>query len=70
MDEPGTHPGNFVRGDGSANAAAAERHAALDFARGDGPGQGDDEVRVVIRGVQLMRRQSPRRRIPRGAGLG
>jgi len=55
MDLSGAHPRNLVRGDGGTNAAAAQRHAALDFARGDGPGQGDDEVRVVILGVQSTR---------------
>ena len=53
MDKPGTHTGNFVRGDSRSNAAAAERNAALNLPRGDGLGQGDDEVWVVIPGVQL-----------------
>ena len=54
MDEPGTHAGNLVRGDGRSHAAAAERHSAFNLPRGDGPGQGDDEVGVVISGVQLV----------------
>nr|WP_244532337.1 hypothetical protein [Methylocapsa palsarum] len=36
MDEPRAHSWNLVRGDGGSNAAAAERHAALKLARGDG----------------------------------
>ena len=54
MDEPGTHAGNLVRGDGCPHAAAAERHSAFNLPRGDGPGQGDDEVGVVISGVRLV----------------
>jgi hypothetical protein len=55
MDKPGTHTGNFVRGDSRSNAAAAERNAPLNLPRGDGLGQGDDEVWVVIPGVELVR---------------
>ena len=54
MDEPGTNTGNFVHGDGRSHAAAAERHSTLNVSRGDGPGQGDNEVGVVIFGVQLV----------------
>jgi hypothetical protein len=54
MDEPGTHAANFVRGDGRSHAAATERHSAFNLSRGDGPGQGDDEVGVVVSGVQLV----------------
>jgi hypothetical protein len=55
MDKPGTHTGNFACSDGRSNAAAAERDAALNLPRGDGPCQGDDEIWVVIIGVQLVR---------------
>lgn len=54
MDEPGAHAWNLVGGDGRADAAAAERHAALEPPCGDRRGQGGDEVGIVIRGVQLM----------------
>ena len=64
MDEFGTHAGNLVRSDGGSNAATAERYAALDFACGDGPDQGNHEVRIVIFGIEFERGQSPRRRSP------
>ena len=54
MDEPSTHAGNFVRGDGCSHAAAAERDSALNLSSGYSPGQRDDEVGVVISGVQLV----------------
>ena len=54
MDEPGTHAGNLVRGDGRSHAAAAECHSAFNLPRGDGLCQGDDEVGVIISGVQFV----------------
>jgi hypothetical protein len=54
MDKPGTHPGNFVRGDGCSDTAAADGHSTVHFSRGNGPGKGNDEVRVVVFGVQLV----------------
>jgi len=54
MDEPSTDAGDFVRSDGRSHATAAERHSTLHLSRGDSPGQGDDEVGVVISGVQLV----------------
>jgi len=54
LDKPGTRSGNFVRGNRRSKAAVAERNAALNLPRGDGLGQGDDEVWVVIPGVQLV----------------
>ena len=54
MDEPGTHPGNFVRGNGRTHTAATQRHSAFNLLGGDGSGHRDDEIRVVISGVQLM----------------
>jgi hypothetical protein len=52
MDQSGAHPRDLIRGDRGANAAAAQRHPALDLARRDSPRQGDDEIRVVISRVQ------------------
>jgi hypothetical protein len=55
VDERGTHTGNLARGDGRSYTAAAERHPPLNFARRDGPRQRNDEVWVVISGVQSVR---------------
>ena len=55
VDKRGTHTGNLVRGDGRSYTAAAERHSPLNFPRRDGPRQRNDEVGVVISGVQLVR---------------
>jgi hypothetical protein len=54
MDEGGAHARNLVRGDGCANAAAAESHTSLKLARCDGPSQGNDIIGVVILWVQLV----------------
>ena len=54
MDQPGTHAGDFIRGDGSPHTAAAKGHSAVHFARCYGPGKGNDEVGVVIFGVHLV----------------
>jgi hypothetical protein len=51
VDEPGTHTGNFVRRDGRSHAAAAEGYSTVHLSGGDGPGEGDDEVGIVIFGV-------------------
>jgi hypothetical protein len=55
MDQSGADPRDLIRGDRGSDAAAAQRHASLDLARRDSPRQGDDEIRVVIRRVQLIR---------------
>jgi hypothetical protein len=54
MDKPGTHPGNFVRGDGCSDTAAADGHSTVHFSRGNGPGKGNDEVRVVVSRAQFV----------------
>ena len=51
-DKPGTHAGNFVRGD--SRSRRAPRRAQSPPAA-TGLGQGDDEVWVVLPGVQLVR---------------
>jgi hypothetical protein len=55
MDQPGADAGNLVGGDAGADAAAAERHATLDLARGERSGQGNDEIGIVVREVKRMR---------------
>jgi hypothetical protein len=47
MDKLGTYAGNFVRGNSRSNSATAERNAALNLPRGNGPGQGDDESAAI-----------------------
>ena len=54
VDEPGTRTGNFIRRDGRSHAAAAEGYSTVHLSGGDRPGEGDDEVGVVIFGVHLM----------------
>ena len=54
MDEPGTHSRNFIRGDGRTHTAATQRYPTSNLLGSDGSGHGDDEIRVVISGVELM----------------
>ncbi len=54
MDEPSARTRNFVCRDGRSNAAAADRHPPRNLPRGHRPNQGDDEIGVIITGVQLM----------------
>jgi hypothetical protein len=54
MNKPSTHTMDFVRSDGCTHAAAAKRDSALNLPGGYSPSQRDDEVGVVISGVQLM----------------
>ena len=54
VDEPGPHPWNFVRGDGRSYAAAAERYSAFSLTRRHGAGHGDNEIGIVICGVQSV----------------
>ncbi len=73
MDQRGTNTRNLVGADRGAHAAAADRHPALDRPRRHGLGQRDDEVRIVVVRVQLVRteiddvvpgRAKPRDQIP------
>lgn len=45
---------NFVRTDRCAHAAAADGHAALHAARSNGLCERNDEIRIVIGGVQAV----------------
>jgi hypothetical protein len=55
VDEPGADTVDFVGGNGCAHSAATQGYPALNLSRGNSPGKWDDEVGIVIRGVQLMR---------------
>lgn len=55
VDERGTHTGNLARGDGRSYTATAERHSPLNSSRRDSSRQRNDEVGIVISGVQLVR---------------
>ena len=54
VDKCGAHTENFICGDGCSYTAAAERHSPLNFPRRDGPRQRNDEVGVVISGIQVV----------------
>ena len=54
MNKPSTHTMDFVRSDGCTHAAAAKRDSALNLPGGYSPSQRDDEVGVIISGVQLV----------------
>ena len=55
MDEPGAHSGNLVGGNGCAHSTATQSDTALNVSRGNSLGKWDDEVRIVICGVQFTR---------------
>ncbi len=52
VDQPSANAGDFVRNNARADAAAAKRDAPFDIARSDRSGEGNDIVRIVVRGVQ------------------
>jgi hypothetical protein len=54
IDESSTHAGNLVCGNGRSHTAAAERHSTFNVPRRDRPGQRDDDIGVVIAGIQLL----------------
>jgi hypothetical protein len=54
IDESGTHAGNLVCGNGRSHTTAAERHSTFNIPRRDRPGQGDDDIGIVIAGIQLV----------------
>ncbi len=56
VDKPGTDAGDLVGRDGHSHAARADRDPAFHLTCRDRPGQGDDEVRVIVSGGQLVRR--------------
>lgn len=55
VHERGTDASDLVGTDRRANAAAAHRDTALDLSPGDGPRERDDEVRIVVGGIQMIR---------------
>ena len=54
LDQPRANTRYLVGADGRADAAAADRHAALHRPRRHGPGKRDDEVGIVVAGAQAM----------------
>src|SRR5262249_28418034 len=55
MDQPGPDARNLVRADGGPDTAATDGHTALDRACRDRLAERDDEVRIVIVRVELLR---------------
>jgi hypothetical protein len=55
VDEPCAHTSHFIGADGRTHSAAAERYAAIDRAGGNGSGQRDHIIRVVVSGAQMRR---------------
>jgi hypothetical protein len=55
VDEPGAHTSNLVGADGCTHATAAERYPAINFAGGNGSGQWNHVIRVIISGARLNR---------------
>jgi hypothetical protein len=55
VDKPGTHTCNFIGADGCAHTTATECYSAINCACGNGTGQWDNVVRVVIAGARLER---------------
>ena len=54
VHEPGAHPRDLVGADRRADAAAADRHAALDPSRDHGLRQRHDEVGIVVVRIQRV----------------
>jgi hypothetical protein len=54
VDEAGADAGDLVGADGGSDAAAADGDAAFAGPGGDGAGQGENKVWVVIVGVQAL----------------
>jgi hypothetical protein len=53
--QPGVDSWNFVRAHSCSDAATADRHPALDRPCGHSTAEGDDEVGIIVAGVQTMR---------------
>src|SRR5688572_11111203 len=66
VNDGGANARDLVGTDRCADAAAADRHAALYLSRHHGPSQRDDEVRIVVARVQAMRSEIDDL-MPRGA---
>jgi hypothetical protein len=55
MNQPGADPGNLVRTDRGADAAAADRDAALYLPGSDRAGLRYDEVRIIVTRIYAVR---------------
>ena len=55
LDQPSPDPRNFVRTDRGADSAPADRHAALHFPTNDSLRERDDEVGIIVTGIQAVR---------------
>ena len=55
VDERRADARNLVGADRGADAAAADRHAALHLSRDHGLGERNDEVGIVVAGIQSVR---------------
>jgi hypothetical protein len=55
MDQPGTDARNLVRADRGPDTAATDGHTTLDRPCRDRLGERDDEVRIVVVRVELVR---------------
>ena len=53
MNESSPHAGNLVGSDGCADATAAQGQAAVDLSLCHGMGQGNDEIGIVVAGIEL-----------------
>lgn len=52
FNETGAGAFNFIGADGRADAAAAYGDAAFHFAVGNGAGEGNNEVRIIVGGIK------------------
>jgi hypothetical protein len=54
VDQGGSNSGDLVSTYGCTHAAGTDGYAALHATRSNSLGQGDDEVRTVVGGIQLV----------------
>jgi hypothetical protein len=54
FDQRGTDSRYLIGANRRPDAAAADGHPALDLSRRHSPGQGDDEVRIIVARIQGM----------------
>jgi hypothetical protein len=55
VDEPSTYADNLVGADGCPHSTAAERYPAIHFARGNGSGQWNHVIRVIVSRARMKR---------------
>ncbi len=53
LNQAGSNPGHFVRGDGHPNPAATDAHAAIHRPGGNRPGQRDYKIWIIVVRLQL-----------------